>query len=113
MDVTERRKSEEGNALLASVVRSSSDAIFSVDAARRIRSWNDGAERLYGYAAEEAVGAPLTIIAPEHLTRGSRRLLRTRPCRGDEIYFETVRRHKAGQLIPVGISAAPIRALRR
>ena len=57
VDITDRKLGEEANALHASTVHSSTDAIFSIDPDRTIRTWNPGAERLYGYAAAEATWA--------------------------------------------------------
>ena len=67
VDITDRKHGEEANALHASTVRSSNDAIFSIDPAQIIQTWNRGAERLYGYTAAEAIGRPLTIICPDDL----------------------------------------------
>ncbi|MBX6426198.1 MAG: PAS domain S-box protein [Variibacter sp.] len=109
VDITARKRAEESNALLASVVMASSDAIFSADANRIIQTWNEGARRLYGYTKEEAIGRPVGILAPDHL-REEVDALSERIIRGEHVYLETERRHKSGRLIPVGISSSPIRA---
>lgn len=108
VDITERKRAERTNALLASVVGASGDAILSADAAHIIQTWNEGAERLYGFSANEAIGQPLTIIAPGHL-RDELEILSARTLEGERVYCETERCHKSGRLIPVGISASPIR----
>jgi PAS domain S-box-containing protein len=107
VDISDRKHGEEANALHASTVLSSNDAIFSIDFGRTIRTWNPGAERLYGYTAWEAIGRPISILAPDHL-HGEQFSLYTETTGGKAVVRETVRRHKSGKLIPVGISAAPI-----
>ena len=64
MDVTERKRGEQATRLLAAVVESSHDAIVSKDLDGIITSWNKAAERLFGYAAEEAVGQNILLIIP-------------------------------------------------
>jgi PAS domain S-box-containing protein len=107
VDITDRKCGEEANALHASTVMSSNDAIFSIDPDRTIRTWNQGAERLYGFTAGEAIGSPLAIICPEDLC-GEQAGLYARTIQGEPVVLETVRRRKDGRLVPVGISGAPI-----
>jgi PAS domain S-box-containing protein len=107
IDITDRKFGEETNALHASTVHSSTDAIFSIDPDRTIRTWNPGAERLYGYAAAEALGQRISILCPDHL-HDEQLSLYVSTTGGTPVVLETVRRHKDGRLIPVGISAAPI-----
>jgi PAS domain S-box-containing protein len=107
VDITDRKRAEEANALHASTVLSSNDAIFSIDADREIRTWNPGAERLYGYTAAEMIGRPITDLSPENLHDEQLGLYRETQ-RGQTVVLETMRRHKDGRLVPVGISAAPV-----
>ncbi|HVG82480.1 MAG TPA: PAS domain S-box protein, partial [Methylomirabilota bacterium] len=107
VDISDRKRGEEANALHASTVLSSNDAIFSIDFDRRIRTWNPGAERLYGYTAWEAIGRPISVLCPDHL-HGEQLGLYADTTGGKPVVIETLRRHKSGRLIPVGISAAPI-----
>ena len=64
MNITERKQFEEQNARLAAIVQSSDDAILSKSLDGTILSWNRGAERIYGYSAEEVVGKPVSFLAP-------------------------------------------------
>ena len=57
-DITERSCAEEANARLAAIVGSSDDAIFGMDLGELITSWNAGAERIFGYRADESMGRP-------------------------------------------------------
>ncbi len=108
-DVTERRRAEEAQARLAAIVESSEDAIVSKTLDGVIRSWNAGAERLFGYTAEEAVGRPITlIIPPERLDEEREILARLR--RGERIeHFETVRVAKDGRRLDISLTVSPIR----
>src|SRR5262245_15813219 len=64
VDVSDHKRAEQLQSLLASVVESSDDAIVSKTLEGRILSWNAGAERLFGYSAEEAIGQSITLIIP-------------------------------------------------
>jgi len=78
------------------VVESSDDAIVSKNLDGVISSWNRGAERIFGYMAEEAVGQPITIIIPPDRLDEERMIL-ARIGRGERVdHFETVRRRKDG-----------------
>ncbi|MGD9724486.1 MAG: response regulator [Pirellulales bacterium] len=92
----------------AAIIEASEDAIIGIDAEGRIRIWNSGAERLYGYTRAEAVGESLRLIAPRGTDRFSPLLTRVlREARRLE-QFETVRRRKNGQLVDVSLSAVPV-----
>lgn len=109
MDVTDRKLAEEANALLASVVRSSNDAIVSADGLKRIRTWNQGAQDLYGYTPAEVVGGPLSLLEPDDASGEINRIADI-VLRGDNVSFEALRRHKDGQAIAVQISSSPMRS---
>jgi len=94
---------------LASIVQSSDDAIVSKNLDGIITSWNEGAERVFGYTAEDAVGQPITIIIPQDRQDEERTIL-TRIRRGERIeHFETVRQHKHGSLIWVSLTISPVK----
>jgi PAS domain S-box-containing protein len=94
---------------LAALVESSDDAIVSKDLNGIITSWNQGAERVFGYAAGEAIGQPITMLfPPDRLTEEDMVLSRIR--RGERVdHFDTVRRRKDGVLIDVSLTISPIR----
>jgi PAS domain S-box-containing protein len=96
-------------AWLAAIVESSDDAIVSKTLDGVITSWNRGAERLFGYSAEEAVGRSITMIIPtDRLGEEAEVLARLR--RGEKIdHFETVRQAKDGRLLDISLSVSPIR----
>ena len=109
IDIGERRRADEVRLLLASIVDSSGDAIFSEDLDGLIVSWNRGAERLYGYAAAEAIGKPITLLMPADLPDEEPQIL-ARIARGEHIeHYETVRRCKDGRLIEVSLTVSPVR----
>ncbi|MGH8251240.1 MAG: PAS domain S-box protein [Steroidobacteraceae bacterium] len=94
---------------LAAIVESSDDAIVSKTLDGIVRSWNEGARRLFGYTAEEIVGLPITTIIPPELHEEERQILE-RISRGERIvHFETTRITKDGRQIPVSLTVSPIR----
>jgi len=95
-------------ALLAAIVESSEDAIHSKTLDGRILSWNAGAERIFGYTADEVIGQPITLIVPAELHDAENELLE-RLRRGERIrHFETVRLAKDGRRIPISLSVSPV-----
>src|SRR6202158_3409821 len=109
IDVTERKRGEQATRLLAAVVESSHDAIVSKDLDGIITSWNKGAERLFGYPAEEAVGENITLIIPSD-RRDEERAILERLTRGERVdHFETVRMRKDGSLLDVALTISPMK----
>ena len=108
-DITERRHSEVTQNLLASIVESSQDAIASKDLNGIFTTWNKGAERVFGYSAEEAIGQPATILIPDdHIDEEQTILEKLR--KGERIeHYETIRRRKDGSLIDISLTVSPIR----
>jgi PAS domain S-box-containing protein len=96
-------------ALLAAIVESSDDGIISIDLDGVIGTWNGGAVRLYGYAADEIVGQSITILVPADRSNEERAILE-RIRRGERVgHYETVRRRKDGTLVDVSLTASPIK----
>ena len=107
-DVSERKRAEEAQARLAAIVESSVDAIVSKTLDGVIRTWNAGAQRLFGWTAAEAVGRSITIIIPPERLDEERMILETLR-RGERIEaFETVRRRKDGRKIDISLTVSPL-----
>jgi PAS domain S-box-containing protein len=105
----ERKRAEGVRARLAAIVETSDDAIISKSLDGVITSWNAGAERLFGYRPEEAIGKSITLIIPEDCQEEETRMLRK--LRSGELveHYETVRRGKDGRLIHVSLTVSPVR----
>jgi PAS domain S-box-containing protein len=98
------------DARLAAIVASSEDAIIDTDLDGIITSWNPAAERLFGFAASEAIDRTIALIIPED-RRGEEELVLSRLRTGVPIdHFETLRRRKDGSLVDVSMTASPIHA---
>ena len=107
-DVSEARRAVETRLHLAAIVESTDDAIISIDLKGVVVSWNRGAERLYGYSADEMVGKPLSVVIPADHPDELPTLME-RIGRGEQIdHFETVRRRKDGTLINVSLTISPV-----
>ena len=105
----DRRAAQCSAVQLVAIVESSDDAIISKDRNGVIQTWNTGAERLFGYTAEETVGRPVTIIFPEDRQNEEPDIL-SRILRGERIdHYETVRRRKDGSLVDISLTVSPMR----
>jgi PAS domain S-box-containing protein len=109
VDISERVRYEEDRAKLAAIVDCSDDAIISEDLDGVIRSWNLGAEQLFGYTAEEIVGRSITIIIPPDRTHEVTEI-QDRIRRGRHIdHYATARRRKDGSQVEVSLTVSPMR----
>lgn len=109
VDISKRWEEQKAKAQLAAFVSSASAAIITKDLDGRIQSWNKGAENLLGYSAKEILGKPVEITIPAH-KHEEEQSFRQRIREGENIAaFETERIDKAGNLIQVAVSAAPIK----
>src|SRR5215218_1480900 len=104
------RSAELAQARLAAIVESADDAIISKTLEGVITSWNKGAERIFGYTADEVIGQPVTILFPEdHIDEEPAILARIRA--GERVeHYETVRRRKDGTPVDISLTISPIRA---
>ncbi|MGA8298559.1 MAG: PAS domain S-box protein, partial [Terriglobales bacterium] len=104
------RELSEQRSRMALIVDSSQDAIIAKDQDGIITNWNKGAEQVYGYTAEEAIGKPITILAPEE-RRDETMTILARIRTGERVEpFETVRVRKDGQRLSVSLSVSPIQS---
>ena len=108
-DVTERKRAEDTRARLAAIIESSDDAIVSKTLDGVIRTWNAGAERLFGYPPAEAVGRPISLIIPPDRLDEERAIVE-RLRRGERVeHYETVRLARDGRRLDVSLTVSPLR----
>jgi len=108
-DITERKRAEEMLQRLAAIVDSSDDAIVGKTLDGQITSWNRGAEQLYGYSVEEAVGRPISLIIPPDRSEEMPAILGN-IARGEGVHhFESRRLRKDGQVLDVSLTVSPVR----
>jgi PAS domain S-box-containing protein len=107
--VSERMQAERAGDLLAAIVDSSDDAIVSKTLDGVITSWNNSAERMFGYTREEAVGQHITLIIPKD-RRDEEVKIAERLRRGERVdHFETVRVRKDGTLLDLSLTISPVK----
>ena len=107
-DITDIKKAEETQALLAAIVKSSEDAVISMDLAHHITSWNRGAEQIYGYTAQDMIGADAIMYVPDD-ERGAFHDIIEKVTRGEHVeHFNTFRFRKDGSKVEVSLSLSPI-----
>lgn len=104
-----RGKAEKSARRLAAIVESSLDAIISEDMEGTIQTWNAGAERMYGYRAEEAIGKPLFMLVPEDKREEAEKLLAAVRSGRSFSGVETEHLHKCGLRFPVSVTLSPVR----
>jgi PAS domain S-box-containing protein len=116
VDITERREAEQrirdSEARyrdIAAIVESSEDAIVAKNLDSIITSWNQGAERLFGYTAEEAIGKPVTMLIPTE-RHGEEPMILARIRRGERVeHYETIRQRKDGSMVEISVTISPVR----
>jgi PAS domain S-box-containing protein len=108
-DITGRREAEQARYRLAAIVESSDDAIVSKNLNGIIASWNAGAQRIFGFTPEEAVGQPITIIIPPELQDEEKQIIK-RLRNGERIeHYETIRVTKSGKKLNISLTVSPVK----
>jgi PAS domain S-box-containing protein len=108
-DISERKKGEQNRLHLAAVVESSDDAIISMGLNTIIKSWNRGAQRMFGYSEEEAVGRSIQMLIPPE-SGDEEPIILARLLAGERIdHYETVRLAKSGRRINVSLTISTVR----
>jgi PAS domain S-box-containing protein len=108
IDITERRRTEVELARLAAIVAAARDAIISMDLDGRVTSWNDAAEAMLGYSAEEMLGNEVSLMVPEHVHEARASLSDRALAREESALVETQGVHKDGRMIDVAITTFPL-----
>jgi PAS domain S-box-containing protein len=113
VDITARKiaqaEMDRSARLHSSIVDSSDDAIISKSLDGTITSWNKSAERLFGYAAEEAIGKPVTMLMPPDRLEEEPKII-ARLKQGERVdHFETIRCRKDGTLLDISLTISPVR----
>ncbi len=108
VDVHDRQQDRIAKGMLAAIVQSANAAVIGKTLDGTVTAWNRGAEKMFGYAAEEMIGQPIArIVTPNRITEMHDILERIR--RGEQIArFETERRHKDGRIVYVALDVSPI-----
>ena len=109
VDITERKRAEAVRAHLAAIVESSDDAIISKSLQGVITSWNQGAEKIFGYTAAETVGQPITLLIPPERMDEEPQILDSIRHGSTVAHYETVRRCKDGTDLDISLTVSPIR----
>jgi two-component system CheB/CheR fusion protein len=108
LDITERKQAEEARMWLSAVVSATSDAIISFALDDSILSWNNGAQRLFGYGTDEAIGRPMNMLVGDGAEEQQWLMAEIAAGRGVE-NLETVRRRKDGSQVQVALTVSPIK----
>jgi PAS domain S-box-containing protein len=107
-DLSDRARASEAQSRLAAIVESSEDAIIGKTLDSRIMTWNAGAQRLFGYTAEEIVGQSITLLIPADRQDEERQILE-QVRRGERLeHYDTVRIARDGRLIDVSLTVSPV-----
>ncbi len=109
IDITERKEAEATRVLLSAIIDSSHDAIVGKDLSGMVTSWNAGAQRMFGYTAQEMIGRSVTSLIPADRQDEEESIL-SRIRSGQVVeHFDTVRTRKGGDVLNVSVTVSPIR----
>jgi len=108
-DLTAQQRAERDVLRLAAIVDSSEDAIISKDLNGIVQTWNQAAERMFGYTAEEMIGRSITTIIPKERLGEEDTVLSRIRAGLPVVHFETVRQRKDGSPVEISLSVSPIR----
>jgi PAS domain S-box-containing protein len=109
LDITEQKSFEGATSRLAAIVQTSDDAIVTKDLNGIITSWNNSAQRIFGYTEDEVLGKPITILIPPELQAEEKEIL-SRLRSGQRVdHFETVRIAKGGERVLVSLTVSPVK----
>lgn len=107
-DISERKRAQEKQAMLASIVAASDDAIISKTLQGIITSWNPAAERLFGFTEEQAIGKHISLIIPDDRLDEETYII-GEVSRGVKVdHFQTIRKTKDGKLVPLSLMVSPV-----
>ena len=108
-DISERKKFDENRSQLAAIVDSADDAIIGKDLNGIVKTWNEGARKMFGYTAEEMIGRPILTLIPDHLHYEEDEILRKLRAGQRIEHYETRRQKKTGETVEVSVTISPIR----
>jgi two-component system, chemotaxis family, CheB/CheR fusion protein len=108
-DITERKRAEETNRRLAAIIESSGDAIISTDLGEIVTSWNNEAERLFGYGADEIIGKPIMVLVPPDRHNEELKIIEQLRQGERVLRYETVHLRKDGTVLDVSLAVSPIK----
>ncbi|MFI5452950.1 PAS domain S-box protein [Pedobacter sp. UC225_61] len=109
VDITDKKSSDEKHEILSAIVESSDDAILSKGLDGVIRSWNVGAQKIFGYTEEEMIGKHISVIIPPRLISEEEVIISNIKAGNKIDHFHTVRVHKDGHEIEISLTVSPIK----
>jgi PAS domain S-box-containing protein len=109
IDITEKTSYETKQSVLSAIVESSDDAVISKDLNGIILSWNQGAERIFGYNEKEMIGKPVSLLIPKPRLKEEENILSQIRSGNRVKHFETIRVSKTGRMIPISLTVSPIK----